>query len=31
LKYGDEAWHWGFVVNWMVEESLAGSALPVSG
>lgn len=31
LKYGDEAAHWGFVVNWKVDESLAGSALPVSG
>lgn len=30
LQYGDEAEHWGFIVNWMVEESLAGSALPVS-
>lgn len=31
LKYGAEDPHWGFVVNWMVEESLAGAALPVSG
>lgn len=31
LKYGDEAEHWGFIVNWMVEESLNGTALPVSG
>ena len=31
LKYGDEAEHWGFIVNWMVEESLNGTQLPVSG
>lgn len=31
LQYGTESEHWGFIVNWMVEESLAGSALPVSG
>lgn len=31
LQYGTEAEHWGFIVNWMVEESLAGAALPVSG
>lgn len=30
LQYGSEAVHWGFIVNWMVEESLAGVALPVS-
>lgn len=28
--HGDEAKHWGFAVNWMVQESLAGTALPVS-
>lgn len=31
LQYGSEAEHWGFIVNWMVEESLNGSQLPVSG
>jgi hypothetical protein len=31
LQYGNEAAHWGFIVNWKVEESLNGSALPVSG
>lgn len=31
LQYGSENEHWGFIVNWMVEESFAGDALPVSG
>jgi len=31
LTYGNEAEHWGFLVRWEVQESLAGSALPVSG
>lgn len=31
LQYGDETPHWGFIVNWKVEEGLAGNALPVSG
>lgn len=31
LQYGDETPHWGFIVNWKVEEGLAGDALPVSG
>ena len=31
LKWGDEAEQWGFIVKWMVEESLNGTQLPVSG
>lgn len=31
LTFGNEAEHWGFVVRWEVQESLAGNALPVSG
>lgn len=30
MQWGDEAPHWGFVVKWMVEESLNGTQLPVS-
>ncbi len=28
LKYGDEAWHWGFIVNWQVKERLEGQFSP---
>jgi len=31
LQYGAEDEHWGFIVNWMVEETFAGSAWPVTG
>ena len=31
LQWGEEPEHWGFVVSWMVEESLNGTQLPVSG
>lgn len=24
LQYGEEAWHWGFVVNWQVKERIEG-------
>lgn len=30
LKWGDEAEHWGFIVKWVVEESLNDAQLPVS-
>lgn len=31
LQYGAEDEHWGFIVNWIVEEELSSSDLPVSG
>jgi hypothetical protein len=30
LQYGDEAKHWGFIVNWMVEETPDSVELPVT-
>lgn len=30
LKYGDESPHWGFIVQWMVEEVPTSAELPIS-
>ena len=30
LQYGNEAEHWGFMVNWMVDENPTSAELPVS-